>query len=172
MKLLCELTEKDVGIKPTHCSKYAVRKAARAILFNSEDKVALLNVGKLRYYKIPGGGVEGEENVAKGLEREILEETGCKAKVTNEVGMIIEYRAGIATLQINYCFIAKVQGKPGVVQFTKEELDRDFKLQWVSLDEAISLVKNATPSDEEYDPLFIQKRDLTFLQKAKEVLKK
>lgn len=170
MELLCELTEKDVGIKPTICSKYAVRKAARAVLFNSEGKVALLNVGKLDYYKIPGGGVEGEEDIAKGLEREILEETGCKAKVTNEVGMIIEYRSGIATLQINYCFIAKVQGKPGAVQFTKEELDRDFKLKWVTLDEAIILVKNAKPSSSEYDPLFIQKRDLTFLQKAKSIL--
>lgn len=169
MELLFELTEKDVGIKPTPCSKYVVRKAARAVLFNSENKVALLNVGKLNYYKIPGGGVEGEEDIAKGLEREILEETGCKAKVTNRVGMIIEYRNGIGQLQINYCFIAKVQGKPGNVQFTDEEKDRNFSLEWVSLDEAISLVKNAKPSNEEYDPLFIQKRDLTFLQKAKSI---
>ena len=171
MELLLELTEKDVGVTPTKCEKYIVRKAARAILFNSENKVALLNVGKLNYYKIPGGGVEGEEDIAKGLEREILEETGCKAKVTNEVGMIIEYRNGVGILQINYCYIAKVHGKPGVVQFTKEEMDRNFKLQWVPLNEAISLVKNAKPSNEEYDPLFIQKRDLNFLQKAKTIMK-
>lgn len=170
MELICELTEKDIGIKPTPCDKYILRKAARAVLFNSEGKVALLNVGKLKYWKIPGGGVEGEENIAKGLEREILEETGCKAKVTGEVGMIIEYRNGVEVLQFNYCFLAECLGKGVATSFDDYEQKRGFKLYWVDLNEAIEKVKGSTP--ESYAVSFVLKRDLTFLQRAKEIVSK
>lgn len=39
------------------------RFATRTVLFDQDGKVAALNVKKHGYYKIPGGGVEQEENI-------------------------------------------------------------------------------------------------------------
>lgn len=37
-----------------------IKNAARMVLLDDVEKVAIINVGKSEYYKIPGGGVEEE----------------------------------------------------------------------------------------------------------------
>ena len=115
--------------------------------------------------------MESKENLAQGLERELLEETGCKAKVTGELGFVIEYRNKIELLQLNYCYFAKVQGKPGLANFDNSEKERGFQLHWIGLSQAISNLKNSN-KHVGYDTPFILKRDLVLLQKASDVLKK
>ena len=68
------------------------REAARAVVFDFENKVALLHVKKHAYHKLPGGGLEEGEDIKTALEREMMEEIGCQVEVQNEIGEIIEYR--------------------------------------------------------------------------------
>src|SRR3989338_5734113 len=88
MKLLLELRDKDIGA----ISKKSIMKeraASRAILMNN-GKIALMNVTKHSYHKLPGGGIEKGESIEEALLREMKEETGCKIKIIAELGKIID----------------------------------------------------------------------------------
>ena len=107
-----------------------------------------------------------------------MEETGCKIRVTGEVGKVIERRSrtdhGIlqkdsGTLQTSYCFIANMieQGQPN---YDEGELSAGYMLEWTTLDRAIALIRSEKPRI--YGGKFIVKRDLALLKAAKQILKK
>ena len=79
MELLLVIKEQEVHpeIKKADGTKNKFRKAVRAVVFDNENKVALINVSKHNYYKLPGGGIENFESVEDALRRECLEEAGC-----------------------------------------------------------------------------------------------
>ncbi len=166
MELLKEIYNKDIGVKNQKSVTYTVRKAARAILFDKENKVAMLFVSRDGYHKIPGGGVENNEDIKTALAREIKEETGCTAKIGKEVGMIIEYRDKFKKIQLSYCYMAKVS-KYGNHSFTKSEKDAGFQIKWMTLHEAIKKLSKDSPTI--YGGKFIVKRDLIFLKRAKNI---
>ncbi len=167
MQLLKVIRNEDIGFK-NKSVKYKVRKAARAVLFE-KDKTALLFVSKHNYHKIPGGGIESDENIKIALSREIVEETGCTAEVKEEVGVIKEYRDDFGIEQFSYCFMAEVVKANNKQSFTKKEKDQGFKLVWVTLNEAIKLIKNDKPNN--YEGKFIVERDIVFLEKVREMKK-
>ncbi len=167
MKLLCEIKNKS-KLSDNKKIRYKIRRAARAIIFN-KNKVPILYVSKYEYYKLPGGGLNHGESIKDGLSREIMEETGCTAKIKKEVGRIIEYRSKIKLKQTSYCFIGKIDKINKKQDFTDKEKSDGFKLIWITLNKAIKLVEKSRPSD--YSGRFIVKRDLIFLKKAREMLK-
>ncbi|HOZ36715.1 MAG TPA: NUDIX hydrolase, partial [bacterium] len=80
MELLKEYTEKDLGISEEKISqtiKYKVRRAARAVVLDQDNKVAIVWNDKGQHHKIPGGKIEEWEDIEMALKREIKEETGC-----------------------------------------------------------------------------------------------
>lgn len=163
MKLIREITEKDITNKENYEeTSYKVRKASRAVVFNEENKIAILNVSNDNYHKLPGGGIERDEDIITALRRELIEEVGAEVDVLNELGMIIEYRDNFKQLQISYCYLCKVVGEYQETSFTEEEKDNGFILEWVSLNEAISILEKDNP--EKYMGKFIRKRDLEFLK--------
>lgn len=169
MKTLATIHHSDVV--PTEADKdprtFDHRRAARAIVFGSTGAVALLYVRKYGYHKLPGGGVEGDEDIAQALERELVEEIGCKADVTRELGQIIEYRDLWNQKQTSECFVAQQNGPAGQPQFTAKEQSEGFRVVWAAdLNYAISLLENEDP--QHYGAQFIHARDLCFLRAARQ----
>lgn len=170
MKLLLEIKDKD-SIK---ISGWKIRNASRAVLFDTKGLVPLLFVSKHNYHKLPGGGVDKGETHSEALIREVKEEVGSRIKVVGEVGKIIEYRAKEKfkwrwnLKQTSYCYIGKIVSK-GKPHFMEDEISEGFKLEWLPLAKAISTVKGDKPNN--YEGTFIQKRDLTFLIRVKQMNK-
>lgn len=163
MKLIREIIEKDITNKETYEEiSYKIRKASRAVVFNEENKIAILNVSNDNYHKLPGGGIEKDEDIITALRRELIEEVGVAVDVLNELGMIIEYRDNFKQLQISYCYLCRVVGEYQQTSFTEEEKNNGFILEWVSLNEAISILEKDNPG--KYMGKFIRKRDLEFLK--------
>jgi ADP-ribose pyrophosphatase YjhB (NUDIX family) len=168
MDLVIELTENDVGIEGTpEKPAYTIRKAARAVLFNKENKIAYLHVSKHGYHKLPGGGLEPGEDIPTALKREVMEETGCNLEINDPIGASIEYKAQQGKVQVSYCFFAEVAGDSQEPDFTEKEKSDGFRLMWVDIDEAISTLEKDHTDD--YTGKFISSRDLAFLKKAREL---
>lgn len=180
MDYLAIIKDKDVypGYKNQENINYRLRIAPRAVVFDSQNKVAVLYVGKFNYYKLPGGGQDEGETLEQALRRECQEEIGCAIEIGQKIGQILEYRDTFSLKHITHCFICKVVGEKQEPQFTVEENQSNYQIKWVDLKEAINLVKNSelkTDGDEKdhdgpYAARFIMKRELIYLEKAKEIL--
>jgi 8-oxo-dGTP pyrophosphatase MutT (NUDIX family) len=167
MKLLCEIRHSELfpDTNQKTPEEFSHRRAARAIVTNDVGEVALLYVGKYKYHKLPGGGIEEGENITQALERELLEEIGCQAEVIGEVGEIIEYRDAWGMMQTSYCYLAKQIGIAVAPDFTEKELSEGFEIVWAKdMDAATILLNNDDPQD--YGGRFISTRDRTFLAAA------
>lgn len=167
MKTILTIRDQDILPDAPVLDKIDFRKreAARAIVSDSDGKIALLRVGKHNYHKLPGGGVDDGEDIPTALRRELLEEIGCTAEVNNEVGQVIEYRDQFKLFQTSYCFTATQTGEKGLPDFTESELAEGFSIVWVDdLESAINLLENDSPNN--YDGAFIQVRDLALLKAA------
>ncbi|KKU09836.1 MAG: hypothetical protein UX13_C0029G0004 [Candidatus Woesebacteria bacterium GW2011_GWB1_45_5] len=160
MRLLKHISDKPL---PRN-KKFDRRLASRAVLFDGDGLIPILFVSKFNYHKLPGGGVEEKENKMEALAREVLEETGCTAKITGEVGKITEYRSEFNLYQTPYCYFGKVTSK-GSPSFEQGEIDEGFRLVWLSLDDAIAQLRKDKPLN--YEGKFIKERDLRFLEEGK-----
>lgn len=167
MKLLAFFSDQDLNHKlpiPNR-SGYNVRRAGRAILTNSKGEIALMFVGKHSMYKLPGGGIDENEDIHEGLKREIMEETGCHASIGDEIGITIELRDQWKLAQISYVYRAVVTEETKNFSFTEEEIERGLALKWIPASEAISLMEGQIETND-YDAKYMQKRDLTILKAA------
>jgi len=155
-------------LNPEHASeeevaKFKIRTAVRAVVYDKDGNIAVLNVSKQNYHKLPGGGVEAGEDVYTALKRECQEELGCSIEIYDELGQIIEYRKMFELKQISPCYLAKVIGEKGNPSFTEEEADDGFQIQWIPLVEAISFLSLDKPLNNE-GKLYIVPRDKAFLE--------
>lgn len=144
------------------------RPAIRAVVFDTENRIALLDVTKQGYHKLPGGGIEPGEVADVALQRECLEEIGCRVVIERPIGRTIEYRPQLNTRQESFCYIARVDGNKGANNLMPDEIDDGFQILWVNIDTAITLLLADKPRN--YSGGYIVPRDLLFLQKAKQLL--
>ncbi|MCD4760549.1 NUDIX domain-containing protein [bacterium] len=180
MKYLATIRDNDLfsDYQSPENIDYKLRVAPRAVVFDEQNKVAVMYVGKFDYYKLPGGGQEEGETLEQALIRECQEEIGCNVEIGQKIGSILEYRDKFDMEHITRCFICKVKGDKSEPLFTPEENASNYEVKWVDLTEAIDLVKNAKlegekdeeDHDGEYAAKFIMKRELIYLEKAKEIL--
>ena len=168
MKQLKLINPENVEEKETH--SYLLREAARAVVFDSDNKVALLHSTKNQYYKLPGGGIEEGESPEAALLRECREEIGCEVEITGELGIIVEYRKRDKLKQISYCYMAKVKGEKGISELTKAEIREGFETAWMSLVEAANVTKVVGVSAV-YQAQYVVTRDSTFLEEALKIYK-
>jgi len=161
-------------INPENASKaevknYKIRKAVRAVVIDDKKHVALLQVRKSNFYKLPGGENEPLENQLQALQRECQEEIGCEVKITEKIGRIVEYRKMHAVKQISYCYLAKVKDKKGRPSFTVEETREEFKNLWLPYNQALTLLSdNKAIGIEGHD--YIVPRDTIFLKTVKDFI--
>jgi 8-oxo-dGTP diphosphatase len=171
MTILLTLRDPDVlsGTEGNDPSSFSVRRAVRAVLTDTKERVALLHVGKWNYHKLPGGGVEDGEDLQFALQRELQEETGCRAEILKEIGEIIEYKNEHKEKQMSYCWLARQLGEANPPTFTDKELQNGFAISWAEdIDHATALFKQDQPED--YTGKFIRQRDLKLLEAAKALL--
>ena len=165
-RLLLTISDQTIdSTKPvTDPTNYRLREAARAVVTDDDDKIALIHAQNFGYYKLPGGGIESGEDKIEALRRELLEETGTKAEILGEIGQIEEeFRDDFQLHQISYCYYGKVIGEKGQVDFTKTEQEEKMKVIWVEPDEALRLIKSGNFKTEKLDQQFIATRDEKFL---------
>lgn len=169
MNQLAILKDKDItGETAAMPGSPLIRRAVRAILFDSEEKIALLNIAGSGFYSLPGGGVDEGESLETALVREIQEETGCRFTLTGEVGWIEEQRARFSLIQQNYCWQAKVAGEKGTPCLTEEEAAEDTRLEWHPIHTALELVEGSYTDGYRID--YIIKRDIIFIKRGIEII--
>lgn len=166
MKLLRHITDQDMTGEDTF-TYAAPRRAARAALLDSEGRLALMYVGSMDLYTLPGGGMEDGEDVMTTLHREMLEETGCECEIIGELGYTIENRARMSFTQHSFYFYGKVKGEKGLPSFTQEEVSDETVLGWYTLSEALRLV--ADKKHESYQCRYIQARDSAALEALEQI---
>jgi len=167
MRILKIIKDQDFGTEVKPFVANCEREAGRAVVSDRENNIALLNVTKKKYHKLPGGGVEKGEDIISATRREVKEEIGCEIINIRELGIIEEYRNKFGLYQISYCFTADLSGDKGTPSFEQGEIDDGFEPIWLNIDLAIKTLESESDV-ENYEGKFIQLRDLTFLKEARQ----
>lgn len=173
MQIIKVITEKDIypdRVTTPESEYIKPRQATRVVLFDQEGLVALggndWSNGEGLFYSMIGGGIDEGETIEVALHREALEETGCKIKNIQELGIVEERGIGHyetnKQIQINHCFIADVDGEKGEPQYTEKDILDKLQLVWLPLDEAIERLRN-----QEDD--FMTRKTLFLLEEAKKL---
>jgi 8-oxo-dGTP diphosphatase len=161
------IKDSNFGLGEPAIAEWQERLTARAVIFDSDDKVALLYVAKKGYHKLPGGGVEDGEDIETALRREVIEEVGCHIANLRELAKTEEYRGQRGVHQISHCFTAEVRGPKGEPSFMPDEIADGFKVAWLGLAEAIKILESENEV-EDYEGKFINARELFFLKQVKQ----
>lgn len=164
MKELLVLNPENVTAE--EISTFRVRRASRAVVIDMRGKIALINVSEHNYYKLPGGGLKGDEDAVTALKRECKEEIGCDVEVVAELGTIVEYRKISELNQTSYCYLAKMVGEGGATDLTESEIKRGFKTAWLSYDNAMQALEESTATSIQ-GALYIVPRDIAILKEVK-----
>ena len=122
---------------------FTLRKAVRAVVFDSEEKIALLHEKVKNYYSLPGGAIEEGETPEEAIVRECAEEIGVKVRVANFLGVIREVKQHNSLVNDSYCYLVFKDSGSFDRTFT-EESEENSEVVWVKFLEAINLIKNSS----------------------------
>lgn len=160
MKELKQINLENATEQETDSFDY--REAVRAITFNTQNEVGLLYSRKYKYYKLPGGGIELDENHEVALKRECREEIGVDIEILSAIGSITEYKKKTRIKQTSFCYVARTTNIAGEISHTEDELEEEFEPVWLALDDAINKVRNNS-REGKYEIPYMTERDLAFL---------
>lgn len=159
MNLICKITDKDIGEQYEKLDNPQLRLGARGIVIRDDGKIAIFNKSNKNEYKLPGGGIENNENPEVAFEREVLEETGCIVKITEHLGITEEYKSQSNFRQISNIFVGKVIEDTQKFNFTQKEIEEGGKLLWVTPQEGLELITNCYDKlvDSSYETVYATK---------------
>ena len=168
MKCFKILTDEDFGLEIKEMDNPRTRTAARGIIINSDGKIAVLNKQNKNEYKLVGGGIDDDELPDQAFKREVLEEAGARIKNIWLLGMIEEQKSQDNFKQTSYVYVADVVSveEPS---YTQKEIDEGSRTIWVTVDEAMDLIKNCenkligSKYEDVYHTKFIVRRDYEIL---------
>lgn len=153
----------------TNKPKY--KKAARAVIVDDKNRVAIIDVRNGEYFKIPGGGIEDGETVDQAVRREAMEEAGSEIEIVQELGEQEFIDPGPdynGLVHHSVCFLARKTDEHSDPNFDDWEKSNNFQLLWVDFDEAFRLFERSRTKDP-YGKA-INERDFRYLKKAREIL--
>jgi ADP-ribose pyrophosphatase YjhB (NUDIX family) len=161
----------DLDFDPKHkmssISKYSIRRSSRGIIINN-GKIAIANITKYHYYKLPGGGMNEDESINEGFKREVMEEVGCNCEILDQSGIIIEWRDQFKLVQISYVFLAKVIGEVGQNKLEPGEIDEGFTIEWIPIGKIDEVLSKSGSTN--YEGKFIELRDKSIYEFYKDRL--
>lgn len=170
MNLICKITDENIGEETITMKDSKLRLGARGIVIRNDGKIAVFNKSNKNEYKLPGGGLEGEEKPEEAFKREVLEETECEVEVIDFLGTTEEYKSLNNFKQISYIFVGKVLKDTNHLSVTKKEKDEGAKLLWKTPEEALKLITECfdklVPSEYSsiYSTKFVVLRDRKILE--------
>ena len=170
MKLICKITDEDIGEKIIDMENPRLRLGARGIVIRDDGKIAIFNKSNKNEYKLPGGGLEGEEKPEEAFKREVLEETGCEIEIIETLGTTEEYKSLNNFKQISYVFVGKVLKDTKQLNVTEKEKDEGAKLLWKTPEKALELITEcfdklvASKYESIYSTKFVVLRDSKILK--------
>lgn len=170
-ELICKITDKNIGEMPIEMSNPRLRLGARGIVIREDGKIAIFNKSNKNEYKLPGGGLEGEEEPEEAFKRETLEETGCEVEIIEYLGTTEEYKSLNNFKQISYVFVGKVLKDTKQLNVTEKEKDEGAKLLWETPEKALELITKsynelvASKYESVYATKFIVLRDRKILER-------
>ncbi len=176
--IIVKITDKDFGLKERKIDSPIIRYGARGIVVNDNGEIAIFHKRLKNEYKLPGGGIEKNENIIDAFRREIMEETGCEISNIEELGITIEEKGLTNFCQISYIFIANVIKNTNKLHMTKKEQDEGGEILWLLPDEAYTKVLNSVNNvigsiyDDRYKSMFMVKRDAMILSYYLELKKR
>lgn len=138
MRTIKVFDEKNYTDDMTVFEKYAVR----AVIIR-DGKIAMQKA-KTGYYKILGGGVEGDEEYSITLAREVKEEAGLVIipESIKEAGEILEVRQDLFDKKTKFMchslfFFCDAKEEMVDTKLTASEIREGFELAWVTPEEII-----------------------------------
>lgn len=123
------------------------RPSVRGIILR-DGKIAMMHSLKYDYYKLPGGGIEGDESLEETLIREVREESGLivKPESVEEFGYVRRIEKGKIEeifIQDNYYFTCEVEPATVSQALDDYEAEEQFVLEFVSTEHAICVNETA-----------------------------
>lgn len=149
------------------------RPSARAVILK-DGKISLVYSKKEKYYKFPGGGINGDEDKISALIREVKEEVGLTVipESIREFGSVMRRQKSDRTPhtifeQENFYYFCDVENKILEQNLDAYEKEAEFTLRTVSLDEAIKT--NAEYKSDNYFNEIMIKRERQVLELIKKL---
>lgn len=146
-----------------------IKRAARTVILDEDNRTAIVTVRGGDYYKIPGGGIEEGETDEQGARREAREEAGCEVELLEILGenKFVDLQDPNRIHQ-SICFLAKKIGNQASTSFDEWEKSNDFSMTWMTIGEALQKFEQVN-TDDRIGKL-INQRDMEFLKKAKQII--
>lgn len=134
------------------------RPSVRGIIVR-DGKIAMMHSVKYNYYKLPGGGIEGQETFEETLIREVREESGLVVipNSIKEFGYVRRIEKGKIEdifIQDNYYFLCEAEDGIVAQELDEYEADEEFTLEFVTIDDAIRINENANHFEKNEDSIF------------------
>ena len=105
---IVKITDTDFNIKKiNNIKKQSIRFGARGIVLNNEGKIAIIHKVNKNEYKLPGGGIDENEDAKIAFKRECEEEIASKVKILKILGTAEEYKSQENFKQLSFVFVAK-----------------------------------------------------------------
>ena len=84
---IVKITDTDFNIKEiNNIEQPIIRFGARGIVFNNKGKIAIIHKVNKNEYKLPGGGIDENEDAKIAFKRECEEEIASKVKILKILG--------------------------------------------------------------------------------------